>query len=193
MFCTFVRGAPLPQIQAPPPPMPPPSTAPGEICDEWSDDEDGPIIRVRWLFTASQVASFATLLGLLPSTQDTCARALVFQWELSMRACIMYTWMHACMYPWIVVSAHSFIHSFIHPSIHPSVHIWMCTPKRTHRQTLHARARAPAHMHIIDANLAHPMSGSSKNAKRESSRAVTRVRTKFSSRNLTRKSMLGHL
>ena len=27
----------------------------GEICDEWSDDEDGPIIRVRWLYTASQV------------------------------------------------------------------------------------------------------------------------------------------
>ena len=31
------------------------ASAPGEICDEWSEDEDGPYINVRWLFTASQV------------------------------------------------------------------------------------------------------------------------------------------
>jgi hypothetical protein len=28
----------------------------GEICEEWSEDEDAPTIRVRWLFTASQVS-----------------------------------------------------------------------------------------------------------------------------------------
>ena len=27
----------------------------GEICDEWSDDEDGPMIRVRWFPTAAQL------------------------------------------------------------------------------------------------------------------------------------------